>query len=283
MIGYIYHIICKPTQKHYIGITNNIKRRLKKHRTELTNNIHHSPKLQNAWNFYGKENFIYEFREVEVESYEKLGQIEIEEIKKYDSYNNGYNCTTGGVNPRDWHQKVKNEDIITYLCIEYLYGEGYGKTIEEIFGWSRGTASSAKRREGYVEATSIFEKMTDQEKSQRAKQDFIKYKVQEKFLERQLKQGGCEKAYKLSNEDFFFAFAAQQLGYGYSCTAHYIGIKSATVKDWFNGRSRKKQKEEFLQLSEEEKEKYLEKVKNSNIEELQNRKEKELRRKNGYV
>ena len=107
MIGYIYHIICKPTQKHYIGITNNIKRRLQRHRTELTNNVHHRHKLQNAWNFYGKENFIYEFREIEVENYEELGQIEIEEIKKYDSYNNGYNSCPGG-KISDWRQKVQN-------------------------------------------------------------------------------------------------------------------------------------------------------------------------------
>ena len=34
---------------------------------------------------------------------------------------------------------------------------------------------------------------------------------------------------------------------------HYLGVKPATVKDWFNGRSRKKEREKFNNPSEEQK------------------------------
>lgn len=49
-----------------------------------------------------------------------------------------------------------------------------------------------------------------------------------------------------------FAFAAQTLGYSYTEVANYLEIKPATVKDWFNGRSRKKEREQFNNLSQEE-------------------------------
>lgn len=43
------------------------------------------------------------------------------------------------------------------------------------------------------------------------------------------------------------------VGYGYTSVANYLGIKSSTVKDWFNGRSRKKEREQFNKLSDNEK------------------------------
>lgn len=51
MIGYVYRITNIQTQKSYIGITEDFERRKRKHIKELKNNIHHSPKLQNAWNY----------------------------------------------------------------------------------------------------------------------------------------------------------------------------------------------------------------------------------------
>ena len=43
------------------------------------------------------------------------------------------------------------------------------------------------------------------------------------------------------------------VGYGYTSVANYLGIKPSTVKDWFNGRSRKKEREQFNKLSDNEK------------------------------
>lgn len=277
MVGYVYHITCEKTNKKYIGITANIQRRFKKHKTELQCNKHHSPKLQNAWNFYGMENFTFSYREVEIEKYEDLSQIEIDEIKKYDSFSNGYNCTKGGISPKEWKQEVKNEDCVIYLCILEKYGDGYGKTCEEIFKWPKGTASKVKSRERFFDANAIFEKLSKEERARIAEENYIKLNVQEKHLNRQLKQGGCEKSYILNQEDFNFAFAAQELFFGYSCVANYLEIKPATVKDWFNGRSRKRNKELYNQLSEEEKNKFKQKVLESNLESLQNDRELLLR------
>ena len=91
------------------------------------------------------------------------------------------------------------------------------------------------------------------------------YKLSEKVLNRQMSQGGCAKAYQLTQDDYNFAFAAQELGYTYTQVANYLEIKPATVKDWFNGRSRKKNKEIYLQLTPEEKNQFLGRVKTAEL------------------
>lgn len=264
MVGYVYRITNIQTQKSYIGITEDFERRKRKHIKELKNNIHHSSKLQNAWNYWGENNFEWTVREVQINQYDDLYDIEIKEIEKYNSYNDGYNCNSGG-RISDWKQKVKDEDVVKFLCIQWKYGDGYGKTCEQIFGWSKGTASAAKRKVRFIDANILFEKLTEEEKNQIATNTFEQYEISKKALKRQLTQGGCEKAYQLTQEDFNFAFSAQLLGYGYTSVANYLGIKPATVKDWFNGRSRKKEKEQFNKLSDEEKNRLIGRVKTAEL------------------
>lgn len=260
MIGYVYRITNIQTQKKYVGVTEDFERRKRRHIKELKNNTHHSPKLQNAWNYWGENNFEWTVREVQINQYDDLYDIEIEEIKKYNSYNDGYNCNSGG-RISDWKQKVKNEDIVKFLCVQWKYGDGYGKTCEEIFGWSKGTASAAKRKIRFIDANILFEKLTEEEKNQIAINTFEEYEISKKALKRQLTQGGCVKAYQLTQDDFNFAFMAQELEYGYTTVANYLGVKPATVKDWFNGRSRKKEKEKFNKLSDYEKNQLIGRVK----------------------
>ena len=75
MIGYVYRITNIQTQKSYIGITEDFERRKRKHIKELKNNIHHSPKLQNAWNYWGENNFEWTVREVQINQYDDLYDI----------------------------------------------------------------------------------------------------------------------------------------------------------------------------------------------------------------
>lgn len=59
MLGYIYKIIHRPTNRFYLGSTINIKDRKNGHFNDLRKNQHHSMKLQNAWNKYGENEFIF--------------------------------------------------------------------------------------------------------------------------------------------------------------------------------------------------------------------------------
>lgn len=96
MYGYIYKIINKINGKMYIGQTLNIEKRIKDHFSSLEQQKHHSIKLQRAYNKYGKDNFYYEYQQIQIKNLDELLLKEIEEIEKNDSYNNGYNMTKGG-------------------------------------------------------------------------------------------------------------------------------------------------------------------------------------------
>ena len=47
-------------KKKYIGITENPEQRQKNHFSTLRNGKHCNKRLQNAWNKYGQNNFIFE-------------------------------------------------------------------------------------------------------------------------------------------------------------------------------------------------------------------------------
>lgn len=67
----IYKIVNKITQDQYIGSAIDLDRRKKRHIYELNKNVHHSRYLQNAWNYYGSEQFEFHIIEI-VEHKNKL-------------------------------------------------------------------------------------------------------------------------------------------------------------------------------------------------------------------
>ena len=80
----------------YIGQSHNIHKRWIQHKYELNTQIHHNRKLQNAWNKYGENNFL--FFVIEKCKQNIINEKEIFWISYYDSNNRnkGYNLSTGG-------------------------------------------------------------------------------------------------------------------------------------------------------------------------------------------
>jgi group I intron endonuclease len=60
MITGIYTITNSLNNKRYVGFSNNIDKRLGRHIQDLNKNKHHSGHLQDSWNKYGKDNFLFE-------------------------------------------------------------------------------------------------------------------------------------------------------------------------------------------------------------------------------
>lgn len=58
--GVIYRIRCIVNGRAYIGSSVNVERRFYLHRRDLLAGNHHSPRLQNAWNKYGADAFVFE-------------------------------------------------------------------------------------------------------------------------------------------------------------------------------------------------------------------------------
>lgn len=98
MIG-IYCIKNKVNNKVYIGSSNGIERRFKKHKTELNTFKHSNTYLTRAFIKYGRESF--DFIILEICTLEKLIEKEIFYINKYNSLERefGYNLRIPAIHP----------------------------------------------------------------------------------------------------------------------------------------------------------------------------------------
>ena len=90
----IYEIICKPTQKRYIGSAIDLKRRERQHFVNLQKNKHPNTYLQNSYNKYGKNNFLFK-----ILCYYEPSELIFQEQRFLDHYkrNSLFNiCKTAG-------------------------------------------------------------------------------------------------------------------------------------------------------------------------------------------
>ncbi len=94
MISGIYLIQCLVNGKSYVGQSKTINRRIDAHKNLLKNNNHKNKYLQNAWNKYGENNFVFSictFCSVDdLDNYEKFY------ILLLSGFEYGYNLETGG-------------------------------------------------------------------------------------------------------------------------------------------------------------------------------------------
>lgn len=110
MISGIYWIRNLVNNKLYIGSAVNFNDRKSLHIKMLTQNHHHSIKLQRAWNKYGSVAF--EFKLIEETEKTQLREREQYWIDKYDSFNNGYNCTPSAHNMTGFKHSEKSKKLI---------------------------------------------------------------------------------------------------------------------------------------------------------------------------
>lgn len=99
----IYCIECVETGVKYIGQTyENFYRRWIFHKWNLKANQHNNTYLQNSWNKYGLDNFrfypieSFDLNQKDTVGKEKLNELERYYIEKYNTFENGFNLTTGG-------------------------------------------------------------------------------------------------------------------------------------------------------------------------------------------
>lgn len=93
-IFYVYSMT-SPSGKRYIGITDSLERRKSEHQRSIGKSKGKNLKIVNAIRKYGFDNMNFEmvcivFNEKQAKKVEQLL------IKRYDSFNNGYNLTWGG-------------------------------------------------------------------------------------------------------------------------------------------------------------------------------------------
>lgn len=107
MKGRIYSIVCKVNGKRYIGqTTKNVAERWRGHLQESKTQSHRP--LYRAINKYGAGMFTIRIIEDDIE-YDNLSAREIYWIEQFDTFNNGYNLTTGGEQSYTIREDVKEK------------------------------------------------------------------------------------------------------------------------------------------------------------------------------
>jgi len=104
--GTIYMIENLVNGKVYVGQTvNSVKRRWQAHRSMLKRNNHDNFYLQNAWNKYGEDSFV--FKVICESDINSLDDIEINLIDKFRKLNKCYNLESGGNAQKELHDTTK--------------------------------------------------------------------------------------------------------------------------------------------------------------------------------
>lgn len=111
----IYIIICKETNRIYVGRTNAAGYRYEKHLSALRHNRHYVKLMQTDFNKYGEDSFEYVVLLRDVS-----GRREKEYMERFETYNpaKGYNYldqTTGG--------KMSRKDRIHEIAMKYGVSE----------------------------------------------------------------------------------------------------------------------------------------------------------------
>lgn len=147
MSYYIYKVT-SPSDKVYIGITKNYADRKRKHKNNMKSN---QPRIKRrkfvrACKKYGWDNMIFEH--IFCAFNEKLAKdIEIELIKKFNSYDKGYNMTLGGDFAATKDLSVKDLDEIRVLL------EATTESLAKIatkYGLHASQVLSVQRNEAYI-------------------------------------------------------------------------------------------------------------------------------------
>lgn len=99
----VYQLRNTKNEKLYIGSSCNLKKRKNSHFLLLGKNKHHSKKLQNAYNKYGPDSFIFEILE-ECEK-ENLLLIEQQYLDTHNVYKKGYNMSNIASRPSHTNSK----------------------------------------------------------------------------------------------------------------------------------------------------------------------------------
>ncbi len=111
----VYKILNKTNNKVYVGSSINITKRKYVHFNKLSNNKHKNIKLQNAYNKYGKNSFLFKIIEY-VEDKNLLLVREQYWIEYFNSVENGYNiCKFAGHTLGYKHTKEAKKKISDFL------------------------------------------------------------------------------------------------------------------------------------------------------------------------
>ena len=142
-MNHIYYIKNIVNSKYYIGLTNNPKRRETRHFSDLRNGKHDNIHLQNSFNKYGESSFEFKVIYKKDCTLEHISDMEKEFIKKYNSYQDGYNMNEGGFENNGFVSQFSKCDVFNILA-SLKYVSMSGELLAEIHGTTRTSINRVK-------------------------------------------------------------------------------------------------------------------------------------------
>lgn len=257
---YIYKIENLINHKKYIGLTNNIRRRRLRHFSDLRCNRHDNSFLQKEFNIYGEENFSFTIEFEGDVTYQEISSKEMEYIKKYDSYKNGYNQNEGGsFGPSNGGTHLTENDVLNILAaLEFCSRPG--KILSDIFEVSVTTISRIKKGENHNQYKEQYEKMPYEER----KKIYDLFCEDTNFYNKKINTTILESKRKLTREQVYMILA----NYEYYIIPHKVLCRKLNLKSdnslrsIKNGRSYKDYSYDYNKLNNKEKEKIVSLLRN---------------------
>lgn len=204
----IYIIRNKINGKMYVGMSDNVDRRLDRHKTALENGKHRNKHLQNSVDKYGIENFDFFVIVEHYENRQKLGDLETYFIAKWqlDNPQYGYNKTKGGdggpLNDELWQtvkQKISYANIKKYARVTIGPIQYNGKQRYVLRYWDKNIISSLDKN--YLEQLA-----KDINDGKITIEDFKTMKEADKQLAKVVKAGHCQgkQYWQISHQGEYF-------------------------------------------------------------------------------
>lgn len=166
MLYYIYKIENLKNGKIYIGLTNNLERRRKRHFSDLRRKCHDNSFLQKEFNEFGEENFSFEKIFEGMTTEEEIGEKEKYYIKYYDSFRNGYNQNEGGnFGAANGGTHLTQNDIYNILsALEFMSRPG--AILSKYFGVSVQTISRIKHGVNHTQYYNEYKNFSEEKRKQ---------------------------------------------------------------------------------------------------------------------
>lgn len=215
----VYKATNKHTNKSYVGLTETtLELRIQRHwgdRNKSENN-----KFKNALKKYGKDAFVWEVLH-ECETVAELDFYEQVYIEKFDTYNNGYNSTTGGYLGHMTDKKLS--ELHGIRLPEVVVGAGQRRSEHYRENMSKSKKEWWDSEEGM---------QLRQEKSERMKEFWSSPEGQKQKRELAKKCGRPQQT-KLDNAQQKEAFDKWQAGQSVNSLSKEYGVARPTLMRYF--------------------------------------------------
>jgi len=175
----IYKISNLISNKFYIGSSIDINRRWKEHKNDLKKNKHDNEYLQNSWNKYGEETFLFEIIEIVNDKnnliiYEQKYLDDLKNNYKKDEY---YNICLNAKNMLGFKHSNETKEKMSNLHKNNKYSLGFKHSNETKEKMSNSKVGSIHKKETIIKLINLKQNFKQKEETKKKLSEINKNKI----------------------------------------------------------------------------------------------------------